>query len=168
MSECKNCTDVFFKDLEFTEVIYDSGVKGGDLWHIYATVKNNSLIIGDTGRVCVFSDGNVLAKSTEFKLKAGESIKLNFSGVMPYNNLYVNLALNEIELFDTPMCADGYAVFIPLTSQSVPVNPSDPPIADSGPGDLWAQIMEFIEGSGGGIIIPLVLVIIIILLVRFK
>ena len=156
---CESCTDVQFKDLEFSSVQHDEQVKTGDTWHIFVTVRNNSFLIGDTGRVCIFDGNNVIATSGKFTLKPDETRSLKFTGVMPDEDLYLNVSLNEIEAFGLQThCSDGSNILIKNGDVSIPIDPTDTPPQDEQTPQEWLQ---------ENIVLVLILILAIIVILKF-
>jgi len=127
---CKNCDPpAWYKinDLVLEEVIGDIGVKEGDTWRIFAKIRSDTWVTERTGKLCIYEENNIVASSSDFTLKARESINIVLSGKMPNRDLYLNASLISEDLFNLVDCEDGQTVFIPLSDVTDHYDPDEKP-----------------------------------------
>lgn len=162
---CLNCppTTAFFKDLYIDYVRYDEQVKPGDTYHIYVEVRTSMVLLGDYGRVCLYSGSDKIASSKSFYLKKGEKFQQSFTGIMPNADLYLNVSLVDEQIYGFSDCADGQAVHIRKGTYTIKVDPISPDPADDDSGDE-EEIMDWIMDN---LVWILVLVLFIIIILKF-
>lgn len=189
---CKNCAKdpwSILTELEFDQIVFDKQVKPGDFWHIYVKVRNNSIIIGDYGRVCIYDGDKVLKSSGSFKIPANGIYAVEFTGVMPSRDLYLTASLVEERHMFVTNCSDTMDILIKEADVSIPVDPlpiPDPtptptptpipipipwPTPDPEDDDFWdwlKNIFPDFSDLSTSIVWALVLLLVIIVLMRFK
>ena len=162
---CLNCppNTNYFRDLYIKRVIFDEQVKPGDTYHIYVDIETDAILLGDYGRVCLYSGNEPIAKSGSFYLKKGEKFSTVFTGAMPAKDLYLNVSLVDEQVYGFTDCADGRAVLIKAGDATIPADPI-PPEPEPGDDKNDESITDWLMDN---VVLVLMLVLIIILVIKF-
>lgn len=163
---CKNCPPGYGKGLRLYDVQWDPKVKPGDTYNIYIDVENKSLLVGDWGRVCVWEQMNLIAKSGSFYSVKDELYTVHVSGIMPDHDLYLNVSLVDEQIYKLTTCVDGKTILIKASTITEHVDPT-PPVppppeesTDEGGEDMIQWIMD-------NMVWILVLILFIIIILKF-
>ena len=158
---CKNCPPGTGKGLRLMDVKFDRYVRPGDTYNIYVSVVNNSILVGDWGRVCLWDGAELIGNGGSFYLVKSETHLVQFTGIMPDGDLYLNVSLVDEQIYKLSDCADGYSLVIQASDVTIPVDPIVPlPIPIPTEGDIVSWIMD-------NLILVLALVLIIIVMMKF-
>lgn len=163
---CLNCppNTNFFRDLYIDRVTYDEQVKPGDTYHIYVDIGTKAILLGDYGRVCLYNGSEVIANSGSFYLKKDEKFSITFTGMMPYEDLYLNVSLVDEQIYGFTDCADGQAVYIKAGTETILV---DPIPEEPGEDDDEVDDESISDWLMNNIVLVLMLVLVIILVIKF-
>lgn len=134
----------------------------GERYDIIVTHSTDAWINSAYCRLSLWNGGDLLAESGSVLVRARESVITKFTGLMPGNDLYLNVSIQAEILGFVEECQDGQEVYIKLAPPGEDTQPIDIDDPDDASEDETLQ--EWIMDN---LVSVLLLVLVIILVIKF-